>query len=91
MGEKRINYARGTEDAAYGPLNRSWDVTPSATAFEPHTRAIMVSDDDTTVTGIMKNDNESHTTFPLKAGVLYPFEFKIISAVSGSGTVKGYA
>ena len=90
MTEKIVNYARDTVDAAFGPVNRSWDVTPSATPFLVPTRAIMVSADDITVTGILKHDTVSHTTFGLKAGVMYPFEFSSITAVS-AGTVKAYA
>ena len=53
------------------------------------TRMIMVSADATTITGILEGDTAPHTTFGLKAGVMYEFAFKTITAVTG-GTAKGY-
>ncbi len=83
------NYNRQSEYDAYAPIRTAFNITPSATELAIHTRAIMVSAD-ATVTGILAEDSTSHTTFILSAGVLYPFAFKVISAVS-TGTVKGYA
>ena len=80
-----------TDDrSALGAGGVGIDITPSATELEQHTRFIMVEVDDITVTGIFIGQDTSHTTFALKAGVPYPFRFKVISAVS-SGSVKGYA
>lgn len=87
----KYNYSRESEFAAYAPIRRSIAITPSATELPLHTRAIMVSVD-ATVTGILVGDvATSHTTVTLKAGILYPFAFKVISAVTNSATVKGYA
>lgn len=75
-------------DSFMGPARKGFDVTPHAT--NPNqTRAIMVSTDNATVTGVLEADTAPHTTFPLKAGILYQFAFKTITAVS-TGTVKGY-
>lgn len=71
------------------PIRAAFNVTPAGTDLAVFTRAVMVDTDGATITGILEGDTVSHTTVPLKLGVLYPFAFKRISAVS-SGTVKGY-
>lgn len=76
-------------DSVMAPLRGGFDVTPSGTALAINTRVVMVTEDDTTITGIMIDQDSSHTTGPLKAGVMYPFQFKVISAVS-AGSAKGY-
>lgn len=86
---KGYNYVKGSEYDASAPIRKAFDVTPAGTDLAIPTRAIMVSAD-CTVTGILAEDSSPHTTFPLSAGVLYPFCFKRISAVSASATVKGY-
>lgn len=89
MTEKN-NYTKGSEFAAYGPARRAFDITPLEAELPTPTRAVMVSDF-CTITGILVGQEESHTTFELNPGIMYPFSFKIISAVSNSATVKGYA
>jgi hypothetical protein len=76
-------------DSAMAGASFGRDITPSATAFTQHTRFIMVDTDDVTVTGEFIGEATSHTTVPLKKGLIYPFFFSKITAVSG-GTVKGY-
>lgn len=65
------------------------DVTPSANDLPLYTRCVMVSTDGATITGVLEGDTVSSTTFPLMTGLMYPFAFKKITAVS-TGTVKGY-
>lgn len=95
------NYQKNTEDAFYGPIKFALDITPtpldSNGEYTPlnfgrgisQTRAISVSAD-ATVTGIFAENTTEFTTHTLKAGVLYPFVFKAITAIS-TGTIKGYA
>lgn len=71
-----------------GAAGSGRDIVPHATNLN-QTRAIMVSTDGTTITGILEKDTTAHTTFPLLAGVMYIFAFKTITAVTG-GTAKGY-
>lgn len=89
MALDKYNFTKGTEFSAYAPIRKAWDVTPSETLMEERTRAIMVSEA-ATVTGILAGQSDSHTTFELQPGILYPFMFEVISAVS-AGTVKAYA
>ena len=93
---RRYNYTKGTEYAAYAPLRRAFDITPveldsnnNPTLLSLETRAIMVTAE-CTVTGILANEETEHTTATLTPGILYPFAFKAITAVS-AGSVKGYA
>lgn len=94
------NYQKGTEDAFFGPIKRAITITPTPVDSNGYTalnfgngivetRAITVSED-ATVTGILSGQDTEFTTHTLKVGVLYPFVFKAITAVS-AGTVKGYA
>ncbi len=84
-------YETRTETSYLAGIRKGFDITPSADELNIHTRGIMVNTDGATITGIFVEDgNEPHTTFPLTAGVLYPFGFMTIISVS-SGTVKGYA
>lgn len=84
------NYDRNTEYSFLAGCRRAFDITPSSDDLEVPTRAIMVSADDITVTGVFVGQTDSHTTFSLKSGTVYPFCFKKITSVS-SGSVKGYA
>lgn len=73
-----------------GPAGGALDITPSGDLLEQMTRFIMVETDGATITGELKDQaGVSHTTFPLKAGTIWPFQFIKITAVS-SGTIKGY-
>ena len=66
------------------------DVTPSTTAFGQHLRAVTVSDDGATITGeLFGNEGVSFTTHGLAFGIMHPYWFTKITAVS-AGTVKGY-
>lgn len=77
------------EDATTG-AKFGFDVTPSATAFTQHTRAVTVSIDGATITGeLIDRPGVSFTTHPLAVGILHPYWFIKITAVS-TGTVKGY-
>lgn len=87
---RSIQYTKGSEMKADAPLRRGFSITPGASELNTYTRAIMVSVD-CTVTGIMVDDTASHTTVTLKAGGLYPLCFKVISAVTNSATIVGYA
>jgi len=87
---KGYNYNRQSEYDAYAPIRKAFDVSPSTSDLTIPTRAIMVSAE-CTVSGIMIGDTSSHTTNTLFPGMLYPFAFSRITAVSGSATVKGYA
>jgi hypothetical protein len=79
------------KDSVMAPAQLAMDITPHATNELTYiTRFIMVSEDNATVTGYLEGDENVHTTVPLKAGAVYPFAFKRITAVS-SGNVKGYA
>lgn len=84
-------YSRETEFSAYAPARNGYDITPSATdqVESKHTRAVMVSAA-ATITGIFTGGTTSHTTFELQPGILYPFAFRRISAVSNGASVKGY-
>ena len=80
-----------TEDrSALGSGDMGFDITTSGAELAQHTRFVMVSEDGVTITGILAGQDTAHTTFGLKAGIPYPFRFKVISAVS-TGSVKGYA
>lgn len=75
-------------NSVQAPARMGRDVVAHAT--NPNqTRFVMVSVDNTTITGVLEGDTASHTTFGLKAGVLYPIAFKTITAISG-GAVKAY-
>lgn len=76
-------------DTILAPIRGGFDVTPGATDLAIPTRAIMVTTDDATVTGILVDQENPHTTAPLKTGVIYAFRFKRITTVS-AGAVKGY-
>lgn len=79
------------KSSSMAPIQGAFDVTPSASDLTYITRAIMVSSDDVQVTGYLEGDKDNiHQTFALKAGLLYPFAFKKITAVSNSGTIKAY-
>ena len=89
MATSDYNYTKQTEYAAYAPLRRAFDITPSSNDLALATRVIMVSEA-ATVTGVFVGQDSSHTTFNLTPGIPYPFCFKKITAVS-AGSVKGYA
>lgn len=76
-------------DSFLAPARHAFTITPSATELTNFTRAVMVTEEEATITGILEGDTVSHTTPPLKVGILYPFAFKVISAVS-DGSVVGY-
>ena len=80
------------KDSAMAPLQVGFNITPHASNELPYiTRVVMVTDDGTTITGYLEGDDtNSHTTAPLKAGLMYSFAFKRVTAVS-AGTAKGYA
>lgn len=80
------------KDSITASAGGGFDVTPHATEYlDAMTRGVMVSEDDTTITGYLEADPENeHTTFGLKAGLMHPFRFIRITAVSGTSTVKGY-
>lgn len=80
------------KDSVMSPAQVPQDITPHATdVLANTTRFIMVSDDGATVTGYMEGDKTNpHTTMPLRAGLIYPFSFIRVTAVS-SGTIKGYS
>lgn len=88
MTDNTYNYTKGTEYAAYAPIRKAVDVTPSPTTIV-NSRAIMVSEFATVTGELIEQPGTSHTTFSLTPGMLYPFCFKYITAVS-SGTVKAY-
>lgn len=89
MPEITYNYTNQSEYAAYAPIRKAYDVTPSSTTILK-CRAIMVSDQATVTGELVSQPGISHTTFQLTPGVLYPISFMKITAVS-SGTVKAYA
>jgi len=76
-------------DSFLGPARHGFDITPSASELANNTRGVMVSTDGATITGILEGDSASHTTVPLKNGVMYSFAFKVISSIS-TGSAKGY-
>lgn len=79
------------KDSVVASVAIGFDVTPHATDPLPEiTTGVMVSEDDVEITGYLEGDKSTpHTTFGLKAGVIHPFRFYRITAVS-LGTVKGY-
>lgn len=78
------------KDSVMAPAQHGADITPHATDLLANiTRFVMVTDDLATITGYLEGDDSAHTTVPLKAGVIYPFAFKRITAVS-AGSIKGY-
>ena len=85
----KYNYTKGTEFSAYAGARRGFDITPGTSDLPLSTRAIMVSET-ATVTGILSGDSAEHTTFELAPGVMHPFFFERITAVS-AGSIKGYA
>lgn len=76
-------------NSVLAPLTGSFAVTPSGDDLTQTTRAIMVDTDDATITGKLLDDDAAHTTVTLKTGILYPFRFLTITAVS-AGSVIGY-
>ena len=76
-------------DSALGSANGVFDITPAVGELDQSTRMVMVDTDGTTVTGTLIADSDENTTFALKAGIMYPFRFKEITAVTG-GSAKGY-
>lgn len=88
MSENTYNYQKETEYAAYAPIRKAYNITPGTSVI--NCRAIMVSADATVTGEFAEQPGISHTTHTLKAGVLYPFCFRKITAVS-TGTVKAYA
>lgn len=84
-------YTKGSEFEASAPIRRAYTVTLGNTELPLNTRAIMVSAVGT-VTGELVGDKGTlFTTFDLTPGVLYPFAFYKITAVSNSITVKAFA
>lgn len=71
------------------PLRGGFDITVAETDLAQVPRVVMVSTDGATITGILIDQDTSHTTLALKAGVMYPLQFKRITAIS-TGTAKGY-
>ena len=104
MANSKHGYSSQSEKWSVAPITRAFDVSPTGvdsngdaagTDLPINTRAIMVSEDDMTVSGILVGQDLDtaagiHTTHNLKAGILYPFAFRRITAVS-TGSVKGYA
>lgn len=84
------NYTKDTGTAAYAPVRYGFDVTPSPTPLSTYTTAIMVNTEGATVTGILAYSKKEFTTLPLSIGVMYPFSFEKITAVS-AGNVKAYS
>ena len=88
MATEKYNYTEYTEFTAFSPPIAAYDITPSANDLAFTTIMIMVSEA-ATITGILAGDTTSHTTQQLTPGIMYPFSFKKITAVS-AGSVKGY-
>jgi len=84
-------YTKGSEFEASAPARRAFNVTIGATALAIPTRAIMVSAAGTVTGEFVGDKGTSFTTFELQPGVLYPFMFYKITAVSNSITIKGFA
>lgn len=84
-------YTKGSEFEASAPIRRAFDITLSSTPLALPTRYIMVSASGTVTGEFVGDKGTSTTTFPLTAGVLYPFAFYKITAVSNAITIKGYA
>lgn len=87
----KYNYQKYSEYSYTASARRGFDITPSSNDLAIPTRAITLSDD-STVTGILVGQDESHTTHTLIAGVMHAFAFSRITALgTGGATVKGYA
>jgi hypothetical protein len=91
-------YTRGTEFSAMAPVRGAKDsplsgVDSNGDPVETPTtrpyRAISVSVD-CTVTGMLADQSTLHTTHELKAGMLHPIMFKVVTSASNSATVKLY-
>ena len=92
MAFQRNNYTDNSQGSALAPAQRALDVVASANPLPFVTRGVMVSDA-CTITGTFTKGQEgaSHTTFELVPGMLYPFMFATITAISNGASVKGYA
>lgn len=82
-----VNYTKNSQFEAYSSYRYAYDVTPSEDLLPIKTTGVMITEEGATVTGVLIGDTSPHTTHPLKVGVIYPFMFKRITAVS-SGAVK---
>lgn len=79
------------KNSVMAPAQLQEDITPSASELTNITRFVMVDTDDATLTGYFEGDESTlKTTVPLKAGLIYPFAFTHITAIS-AGNVKGYS
>lgn len=86
----KYNYQKGTEFDFSAPIRRAFDITVSSSDLSLSTRAIMVSAQ-CRITCIFVGDTETHTTFNLDPGILYPFALSRVTAITNSATIKGYA
>lgn len=89
MADNKYNYTSRSEYAAYAPIRKAYDITPSATTIIA-TRAVMVTVAATITGELAEQPGTSHTTALLSPGIMYPFCFRKITAVS-AGAVKAYA